>query len=247
MDTTLDRVLTITLTVAAVGLVGIAIHREFSGASAKPGPSVPVEALKRESSWKKLRDASVAIGDSVASVEIVVFTDFECPACQEFHKRVMHLKQKEPSAFALRMVHYPLAMHRFANAAARAADCAARQSRLSSMYDLLFAKQDSFGLKEWTAYARDAGITDTAAFARCVRDENSHTAIEGGRQLGQALAIEGTPTVLLVVGGSRGHPMTRNCSEPSMHCAPARILLDSEPASPMKYDEGDADHELVGE
>jgi protein-disulfide isomerase len=44
-------------------------------------------------------------------------------------------------------VHFPLPMHRFAEPAARVAECAGDQGRFEAMYDLLFEQQDKFGSK----------------------------------------------------------------------------------------------------
>jgi hypothetical protein len=51
--------------------------------------------------------------------------------------------------------------------AARNAECAHEQGRFLSMHDVLYAKQDSFGIKPWAGYAREAGVPDIDRFELC--------------------------------------------------------------------------------
>jgi protein-disulfide isomerase len=76
-------------------------------------------------------------------------------------------------------------------------ECAPTEADFAQLLDLLYAKQDSLGLKAWTAYAADAGIVDTAAFARCTADTARVEAIEVGVALGERLGVHLTPTILL--------------------------------------------------
>jgi protein-disulfide isomerase len=98
---------------------------------------------------------------------------------------------------ARRFVHFPLPQHRFARPAARAAECAALEGRFSEMHDVLMAKQDSFGLKSWTSYARDASVKDTIRFGKCVSQNEKVPRVEDGVALGTQLEISGTPTIVI--------------------------------------------------
>jgi protein-disulfide isomerase len=63
--------------------------------------------------------------------------------------------------------------------------------------DLLYAKQDSFGLKSWTSFALDAGISDTARFNDCITKRPGARKIDSTAAQGQRMAVGGTPTVLI--------------------------------------------------
>lgn len=63
--------------------------------------------------------------------------------------------------------------------------------------DVLFAKQDSLGLKSWSSYGHDAGIADTSSFVRCIADTTRVARIEAGIAAGNRLNVHGTPTVLV--------------------------------------------------
>jgi protein-disulfide isomerase len=98
---------------------------------------------------------------------------------------------------AVVFVHDPLPMHRFAQPAARAAECAAAQGRFWPMVDALYTAQDSLGLKPWFKYAQSASVPDSERFARCVQDTVAIPAIAAGLAMSRRLGISGTPTVLV--------------------------------------------------
>lgn len=183
------------LAVTALLVAGLFVRRELaivrSANARRAGPPTLM------ADWSELRAASIAVGDSTSGIALVVFTDFECPACRQLHKTIKTLQADYPRTIALRLVHFPLRMHRFALPAARAASCASTAGQLLRMYDVLFEKQDSLGLKEWTSYAAEAGITDSIAFAACVRRDEVPPEVARGLAVGKRITILGTPTVVL--------------------------------------------------
>lgn len=79
----------------------------------------------------------------------------------------------------------------------RAVECADEEDRFAEMAEELFAKQDSFGLKPWVSYAQDAGATDSARFVQCLDEDATGSRIDQGQRLAEALAVQGTPTVII--------------------------------------------------
>jgi len=65
------------------------------------------------------------------------------------------------------------------------------------MVDALYQKQDSFGLRPWSSYARDAGIRDTVSFVQCAGDTVTIPAIARGEAAARKLNLMGTPSILL--------------------------------------------------
>lgn len=105
------------------------------------------------------------------------------------------MKDRFASAISQVFVHLPLSGHRFARSAAEAAECAASQSRFEAFVDVIFAKQDSIGLKPWAGYAAEAGVPSISAFTECLRDPPVGR-IEAGVALADKLGIGATPTVI---------------------------------------------------
>jgi hypothetical protein len=89
-------------------------------------------------------------------------------------------------------------MHRFARPAAVAFECARGDlSRQQRIVDLLYAKQDSLGLKAWAGFAREAGIQDTLSFDSCVREPRDLSRLDLGEAAAKRLGVQGTPGVMV--------------------------------------------------
>jgi protein-disulfide isomerase len=65
------------------------------------------------------------------------------------------------------------------------------------MVDVIFAKQDSFGLKSWKSYAIEAGVSDTATFSRCTEAVESPELVSRGSALATDMGLLATPTVIV--------------------------------------------------
>jgi protein-disulfide isomerase len=178
-----------------------------------------------EPDWQDALPHSIRVGDSLAAITIVVFSDLECPACASFHQPARAILRKHKKDVSLAFVHFPLAMHRFAIQAAQAAECASTAGHFEAFIDVVYAKQDSLGLKTWGSYAHEAGIRDTAAITACARQAVPVERVEAGRELGLRWALTGTPTV--IINGRR------YASAPSSHEIErvARELLEVRRAS----------------
>jgi len=194
----LQTVLMGALTTAAVLLSVVLLHREFA-------PSRPVDVVSGPpvflSDWKDWLLRGRVIGDSAAPIQVVVFSDLECPVCRGFDRTLREVRTKLPREMAVVFVHYPLQGHRFARPAARAAECAGTQGRFDAFIERVYDRQDSLGLKPWSQYASESGVQDTVAFSHCVIDTTSVPRIADGVNLARKLGLHGTPTV--VVNGWR--------------------------------------------
>ena len=124
-------------------------------------------------------------------------SDLECPACRAFHRAlgsVLAAHSKDVSAV---FVHYPLAQHRFAMAAARAVECAAAVGQFAQLVASFYDKQDSLGLKSWGSYAREAHIRDTTSIAKCATSSARVARVEAGLAYGNRIGVQFTPTIII--------------------------------------------------
>ena len=104
-------------------------------------------------------------------------------------------------------------MHKSAEDAARAVECAARQGRFETYQALLFSTQDQIGQRSWTAYAQNAGLSDANAFEVCMNGHLTLAPVERDRAAGRKLGVIGTPTLLindLALPGYPGSDKLRN-------------------------------------
>lgn len=191
-----EIILTTILVACALITTGVVLHRELV-ASTSSTERASARAPVLVNDWKSDLEQGVTLGTSSAPVKLLEFADFECPFCGDLHKKLKALREHYPSQVSLTYVHFPLPGHHFAALAARASECAGDQGRFEAMYDRLFEEQDSFGLKPWDDYAKEAGIPDLAGFESCVKQTAPVPRIEKGKQLGAKLDIKATPTVIV--------------------------------------------------
>jgi len=205
MKVGLDAVITATLVMCALVTTGIVVRREFSAPVAPPAQAEQKPTYIKE--WRTQLANGLRMGPEQSPVQVLEFADFECPFCASFHKDLRTLRVRYPIQVALTFVHFPLPMHRFAEPAARAAECAGDQGRFEAMYDLLFEQQDKFGLKPWSEFATEAGVANSAAFEACSKRTEPIARVTEGKALGKQLDVQGTPTVV-INGWKLGRPPT---------------------------------------
>lgn len=146
----------------------------------------------------------VVIGSDTAPVEIVEFSDFECPFCARFAAlTIPDVKNRlvATGQVRLRFVHFPLDIHAKGPHAHLAAACANEQGRFWEMHDLLFDNQD-----EWvrarrpdrviSQYAERLGL-DMDRFRSCVSEQRAWPQVLADKALGDSLGVNGTPTVFV--------------------------------------------------
>lgn len=198
----LERLMSVLLTCSALVIAFVVVRREFFS---KPTISSSAPPPEKRDDWPEIAKAGRLIGDPAAPLMIVEFSDLECPFCQKFHQGSLRAaRARYRDSLALRYVHFTIPGHRFAEAAAIAAECAGAQSRFAEMLDAIYARQDSLGLRSWSGYATAAGVPDTISFGKCVVEKRGIESIQSGKALGERLRVPGTPT--LVVNGWKLSP-----------------------------------------
>jgi protein-disulfide isomerase len=205
MSSRLEALITAVLVSCALVTTGLVVRREFFAPAPPPAQAENKPYFIKD--WRTKLATGVRMGSEHAPVQLLEFADFECPFCASFHKDLKALSRRYPTQIALTFVHFPLPMHRFAEPAARVAECAGDQGRFETMHDLLFEQQDKFGLKPWSEFASEAGVTDSAAFDACTKRTDPIPRVTEGKALGNQLDVQGTPTVV-INGWKLGRPPT---------------------------------------
>jgi protein-disulfide isomerase len=130
------------------------------------------------------------------SVELVEFSDFECPYCQ----KVQPVLREVLAKFEGRVTHvwkdYPLPIHPFAVAAAAAARCAQEQGQFWQYHDLLFAHQQALTPEDLKEHASTLRL-EPRAFATCVDTDKYRNQITEALKLASEYTVPATPTVFI--------------------------------------------------
>lgn len=148
--------------------------------------------------WSEIAAAGQRMGPAGSSVQIVEFSDFQCPFCATFAQTLRKVRAKYPDRVAVLYRHYPIdALHPHARRAGLAAECAGEQGRFEPYHDRLFAQQDSIGTKPWERFAAEAAVPDLAAFTRCVLEERLLANVTRDAELAEETGISVTPSIVI--------------------------------------------------
>lgn len=151
--------------------------------------------------WLNLpRGAGPALGAPNASVEIVEFADFECPACGAIHTQLRNLVASRRGVIRLVFMHRPIeSLHRNAVAAALGGICAAAGGWFWEYHDSLYANQAALTDRGADLLFLMVGRTgrDTVAFRQCMTTEETRAALDADLVLGDRLAVLATPTFFI--------------------------------------------------
>ena len=137
-----------------------------------------------------------AHANAPARVEVVLYSDFQCPFCSFFARAFRELQAKgvEGVETDVRFKHFPLdALHPAAQLAHQAALAAGEQGKFWEMHDLLFADQSSLTRARVEQLAAKLGL-DAARFGRDLDSERVKQTIAADRAEGERLGVQGTPT-----------------------------------------------------
>lgn len=186
------------LVLCAVAVTALLARREFFAA---PPPQTAVTELRQLDDWTALAEEGTRTGPADAPVQIVEFSDFQCPFCAVVQETLATIRERHPETVAVVYRHFPLdAIHPHARAAGLAVECAGEQGRFEAYHDALFAAQDSIGRKGWDRFAAESGIGDLDAFRRCVEEERYAARVSRDAEVAAELELEATPT--LIVNGA---------------------------------------------
>ncbi|HEX8502778.1 MAG TPA: thioredoxin domain-containing protein [Pyrinomonadaceae bacterium] len=142
-----------------------------------------------------------AKGGGGAKVTLEEFSDFQCPACGSLEPGLRRVSKDYGDRVRLIFRNFPLAMHKYAFQASRAAEAAGQQGKFWEMHDMLYDNQ-----KEWSdsmeprvqfdAYATRLGL-DVQRFKADMERQDLAERVKADYARGLSLGVKGTPTVYL--------------------------------------------------
>ena len=143
----------------------------------------------------------ITIGADSAPVEVIEFSDFQCPFCAQFATLSMPDIQQRLLATGKvrwRFVHYPMEMHPNAPQAHLAGACANEQGRFWEMHDVIYQYQSQWSesrnpQNQMEDYARRIGL-DMERYESCVSERRTWGQVVAEKAWGDSLRVGGTPT-----------------------------------------------------
>lgn len=166
---------------------------------AKLTKKVPVEVYFKKPVMERVK---VEIGDSPvmgkkdAKIQVVAFSDFQCPYCSRGATTMHDLKSKFGSKIVLSFKHYPLPFHPQATPASEISMCVKKISgddKFWKYHDLVFKNQDKMDNENLLKYAKDIG-SDAAKVKACFEAGEFKEFVKKDMEYGNKLGVRSTPT-----------------------------------------------------
>jgi protein-disulfide isomerase len=143
-------------------------------------------------------------GPAGAPVEIIEFSDFQCPYCLRAHATVDQVLAAYGDRIHFVYRHFPLPSHPNARPAAEASACAAEQNKFWPYHDRLFAQPSKLSEADLKQHAAELGL-DSAKFNACVDSHKYKDLVDADLKEGDEAGVNATPTFFIngrVVSGA---------------------------------------------
>lgn len=155
------------------------------------------EPALREDNWVE----AVAIANfsptGRTSDTVVVISDYQCGGCRLLHTKLTEWVAREGVTVAVGTVHYPLAYHPHAKAAALAALCAESLGAYKSVHEALMDSTESVDQGRLMFLRPLVPRRVRPDFVNCIRGGAMEPALERHVKVADAVGVEGTPTLLV--------------------------------------------------
>jgi protein-disulfide isomerase len=135
-------------------------------------------------------------GPANAPVELIEFSDFQCPFCMRANPAVQQVLTTYGDRIHFVYRHYPLPNHPNARPAAEASACAAEQGKFWPYFDRLFENQSRLTDGDLKQHASELGL-DTGKFNACVDTRKFKSLVEGDMRAGEEAGVNGTPAFFI--------------------------------------------------
>ncbi len=131
-------------------------------------------------------------GSESAPIQIIEFSDFQCPYCVMAAETVREVEAKYGDKVSVVYRHFPLPMHAQAGKASEASECANDQGKFWEYHDALFADQKPWMEADLTRYATNLEL-DMEIFGTCLSSGKHAATVADDMEDGRKVGMGGTP------------------------------------------------------
>jgi len=135
-------------------------------------------------------------GPANAPIELVEFSDFQCPYCLRSYPTVKQVLSTYGDRIRFVYRNYPLPSHPNAKPAAEAAQCAAEQGQFWPYHDRLFNDPGKLSNDDLKQSAVALGL-DAGRFNACFDSHKYQSRVEADMQAGNDAGVNGTPAFFI--------------------------------------------------
>jgi len=146
------------------------------------------------------------IGNAAAPVTVVMFTDFQCPACAATHPVLKQTLAQYGDKVRLVVRDFPLeTIHKEAFQAAVAANAARAQGKFFEYAEILYRNQEALDKPSLTRYAAELGL-NAKQFELDFSDARMGSEVRKDQADGRSHGVNSTPTIY--VNGAKVHRLS---------------------------------------
>ena len=140
----------------------------------------------------------ILLGDPKAPLEMIVYLDYQCPECKQFHDSILPTLENgyvKDGRLKIRLRDYPLIAG--SNISHNAAWCAREfgLDKYHAFIDALYANQEAQRIFQLKEIGNKLGFT--ADFGNCIDQERYANTVNSLKNKGRADNVARTPTILL--------------------------------------------------
>ncbi len=135
-------------------------------------------------------------GSADAKVNIVAFSDFQCPFCSRVLPTMEKIEKEYGKQVRVWFRHNPLPFHQDAPLASEAAIAADAQGKFWPMHDKMFANQQNLKRPDLEKYAQEVGL-DMGKFKEALDKGTGKARIATDMAVAKQINVQGTPNFYL--------------------------------------------------
>ncbi len=129
-------------------------------------------------------------------VQLVVFSDFQCPFCKQLEPILVELLREFDKTLRVVWKDAPSPTHLFARGAAEAARCAKEVGAYWPFHETLFQKQDKLGRNDLREHADALGV-DRSRFDECLNSGRHRGSLVASIETARKYGVNATPTLFI--------------------------------------------------
>ncbi|TNF29749.1 MAG: thioredoxin [Deltaproteobacteria bacterium] len=138
-----------------------------------------------------------------AVVQIIEFSDYQCPFCSRVEPTIAKIKQEYGDKVQVTFMQNPLSFHKDARPASKASIAAMKQGKFWEMHEKLFANQKALKQADLERYAQELGL-NMDQFKKDFADPEADKFIDSNQAIATALGATGTPSFFINGKNLRG-------------------------------------------
>jgi protein-disulfide isomerase len=174
--------------------LGTAVSRGSKGKKEEGGSGVAATKSAEAGDFERFRVPleGPSKGPATAKVNIVEFSDFQCPFCSRVVPTLAQIEKEYPNDVRIFFRHNPLPFHPNAPLAAEAGVAAAQQGKFWEMHDKMFANQQNILRPDLEKYAGEIGL-DVGKFKTALDSGAGKAKVQQDLAAATQIGVQGTP------------------------------------------------------